>query len=174
MSTVDSTSPVQSDGWNRFVAGRATCSVNDQVGDATYGQDTRSVEWYVDVELKSHVCRCVVVTSSHRLKYRNASMREWGDGTVKSDRSAEVAYFIISDSVVPSDSKQLSQTLLMESITMHTIIMLDAAYRNRCSVVCVCVCCRPYIRRGPRSAAWDGALFCRRNVSTCPGLPAAT
>ena len=29
---------VQSDGWNRFVAGRATCSVDDQVGDATCGQ----------------------------------------------------------------------------------------------------------------------------------------
>ena len=29
---------VQSDVWNRFVAGRATCSVDDQVGDATCGQ----------------------------------------------------------------------------------------------------------------------------------------
>jgi len=31
---------LQSDeGWNRFVAGRATCSVDDQVGDATCGQE---------------------------------------------------------------------------------------------------------------------------------------
>ena len=35
---------------------------------------------------------------------------------MKSDRSVVVAYFITSDSVVPSDSKQLSQTLLVESI----------------------------------------------------------
>jgi len=27
------------DVWNRFVAGRPTCSVDDQVGDATYGQE---------------------------------------------------------------------------------------------------------------------------------------
>ena len=33
MSTVDSTP--DPDGWNRFVAGRATCSVDDQVGAAT-------------------------------------------------------------------------------------------------------------------------------------------
>jgi len=26
------------DGWNRFVAGRATCSVDGQVSDGTYGQ----------------------------------------------------------------------------------------------------------------------------------------
>ena len=41
MSTVDSTPPegLQSDGWNRFVAGQATCSVDDQVGDATCGQE---------------------------------------------------------------------------------------------------------------------------------------
>jgi len=32
----------------------------------------RSVEWYVDVELKSHVCRCVVIKPSHKPKYRNA------------------------------------------------------------------------------------------------------
>ena len=39
MSTVDSTPPgLQSDGWNRFEAGQATCSVYDQVGDATCGQ----------------------------------------------------------------------------------------------------------------------------------------
>jgi len=30
---------ILSDGWNRFVAGRATCSVDDQVGDATCGQE---------------------------------------------------------------------------------------------------------------------------------------
>jgi len=30
---------LQSDGWNRVVAGRATCSVDDQVGDATCGQE---------------------------------------------------------------------------------------------------------------------------------------
>jgi len=94
---------------------------------------------------------------------------------VKSDRSAEVAYFIISDSVVPSDSKQLSQTLLMESITMHTIIMLDAAYRNRCSVVCVCVFVVGHILgEGPDPPHETEHFFCRRNVSTCPGLPAAT
>jgi len=29
---------LQLDGWNRFVAGRATCSVDDQVGDATFDQ----------------------------------------------------------------------------------------------------------------------------------------
>ena len=30
---------LQSDKWNRFVAGRASCSVDDQVGDATCGQE---------------------------------------------------------------------------------------------------------------------------------------
>jgi len=30
---------LQSDGWSRFVASRATCSVDDQVGDATCGQE---------------------------------------------------------------------------------------------------------------------------------------
>jgi len=30
---------LQSDVWNRFVAGRASCSVDDQVGDATCGQE---------------------------------------------------------------------------------------------------------------------------------------
>jgi len=34
-----STARLQSDGWNRFVADRATCSVDDQVGDATCGQE---------------------------------------------------------------------------------------------------------------------------------------
>ena len=35
---------LQSDGWNRFVAGRASCSVDDQVGDATCGQE---VGWVI-------------------------------------------------------------------------------------------------------------------------------
>ena len=35
---------LQSDGWNRFVAGRATCSVDDHVGDATCGQE---VGWVI-------------------------------------------------------------------------------------------------------------------------------
>ena len=30
---------LQLDVWNRFVAGRPTCSVDDQVGDAMYGQE---------------------------------------------------------------------------------------------------------------------------------------
>ena len=30
---------LQSDEWNRFVAGRATCSVDDQVGEAVFGQE---------------------------------------------------------------------------------------------------------------------------------------
>ena len=30
---------LQWDGWNRFVAGRGTCSVDDQVGDAMCGQE---------------------------------------------------------------------------------------------------------------------------------------
>ena len=32
-------SALQSVGWNRFIAGRASCSVDDQVGDATCGQE---------------------------------------------------------------------------------------------------------------------------------------
>ena len=32
----------------------------------------RSVEWYINVELKSDVCQCVVIKPSHKPKYRNA------------------------------------------------------------------------------------------------------
>ena len=41
MSTVDDMPlrVLQSDGWHRFVAGGATFSVDDQVGDATCGQE---------------------------------------------------------------------------------------------------------------------------------------
>jgi len=40
MSTVDSTPPeLSSRTRNRFVAGRATCSANDQVGDAIRNDD---------------------------------------------------------------------------------------------------------------------------------------
>ena len=41
--------------------------MDDQVGDATYGQAVGRVE------LKSHICRCVVVKPSHMPKYRDAS-----------------------------------------------------------------------------------------------------
>ena len=34
---------LQWDVWNRFVAGRASCSVDDQVGDATCGQEVGGV-----------------------------------------------------------------------------------------------------------------------------------
>jgi len=57
------------------------------------------------------------VMSSSRATCRNTEMRRrerrW-DSEVRPVRCS--IYFIISDSVVPSDSKQLSQTLLMESI----------------------------------------------------------
>ena len=52
MSTVDSTPPEVSNrtgGIVSYIAGRATCSVDDQVGDATYGQ-----EEYIRRELTEH------------------------------------------------------------------------------------------------------------------------
>ena len=58
------------------------------------------------------------VTSS-RATCPNTEMRrrDRRRDSAKSDRSVVVGlYFIISDSVVPSDSKQLSQTFLVESI----------------------------------------------------------
>ena len=70
-------------------------------------------------------CRAMFagVSSSSRATCPNQKcVDEIGDGTVKADRSAEVSYFNISvhhfrlDSIVPSDSKQLSQTILVESI----------------------------------------------------------
>jgi len=97
---------LQSDGWNRFIAGRATCSVDDQVGDATCGQGVSSViRWYGAEEPRLPVCCRHFEPHAQTSRYVNGI----GDGTVKSD-------FIISDSVVLSDSKQLSQTLLAESM----------------------------------------------------------
>ena len=72
MSTVDSTPPdLQSDGWNRFVAGRASCSVDDQVVDATCGQEVGWVMrwcgaeepclpvWRRQVEPHAQIPRCI-------------------------------------------------------------------------------------------------------------------
>ena len=61
---------LQSDVWNRFVACRATCSVDDQVGDATCGQEVGWVirwcgaepclpVWRRQVESHAQIPRCV-------------------------------------------------------------------------------------------------------------------
>jgi len=62
--------PTRVDVWNRLVASRDTYSVDNQVGDATAVR--RSVEWYVDAELKSQFAS---VTSSSRATCPNTEMR---------------------------------------------------------------------------------------------------
>ena len=56
---------LQSDGWNRFVAGRATCSVDDQVGDAQ--QNTGKYLPGTD----SRVIGLQLLTTTHRLINRS-------------------------------------------------------------------------------------------------------
>ena len=48
---------LQLDVWNRFVAGRASCSVDDQVGDATCGQEVGWVIHWCGAEVILPVCR---------------------------------------------------------------------------------------------------------------------
>ena len=81
---------LQWDGWNHFVAGRATCSVDEQVGDATCGQEVSWAirwcgakqpclpVWRRQVEPHAQIPRCV---------------NGIGDGTVKSDRSVVVLHY---------------------------------------------------------------------------------
>jgi len=64
---------LQLDGWKRFVAVEPL--VLWTIRWATPCVVRRSVEWYVDVELKSHVCRCVVIKPSHM---PNTKMRQRG------------------------------------------------------------------------------------------------
>ena len=74
---------LQWDAWNRFIAGQATCSVDDQVGNVTCGQEVgwvirwRGAEepclpvWHRQVEPHAQIPRCVDGI---------------GDETMKSDR----------------------------------------------------------------------------------------
>ena len=65
-----SMSALQSDGWNRFVAGRATCSEDDQVGDATCGQEVGWViRWCAAEEPRLPVWRRQVEPRAHNHNY---------------------------------------------------------------------------------------------------------
>ena len=82
-------SALQSDVWNRFVAGRATCSVDDQVGDAMCGQEVGWViRWCGAEEPCLPVCRRQVEPHAQIPRCVDGT---W-DGTVKSDRSVVVLH----------------------------------------------------------------------------------
>ena len=71
MSTVDSTPPELSRRTFGIVSKLIEPLVPWTTRWATPRAIRRSVEWYVYLELKSHVCRCVVVKPSRVPKYRN-------------------------------------------------------------------------------------------------------
>ena len=80
---------LQSDVWNRFIAGRATCSVDDQAGKATCGQEVGWViRWSGAEEPCLPVCRHQVEPHAQIPRCVNGI----GDGTVKSDRSVVVLH----------------------------------------------------------------------------------
>jgi len=81
---------LQSDGWNRFVAGRATCSMDDQVFDATCDQEVGWVIRWCGAE-KPCLPVCRPQAKPHAQIAR--CVDEIGDRTVKSDRSVVVLYF---------------------------------------------------------------------------------
>jgi len=68
----DASRGLQSDGWNRFVAGRANCSVDDQVGDATCGQEVGWVIRWCGAEEPRLSCS---VSSWSRATCPNTEMR---------------------------------------------------------------------------------------------------